>query len=393
MSSCEEWKYITKEHEDYNKYLKESFDLYKKRPIQTPIDNAEKLFDYYPCNLLLLFKKNNILGGIMWWNTNYGHKLSTSFSVSSSIYKDYVIEKYYELLNTNGYYAELSDALEYLLRKKTLDNIKDINTISKVIEVDEENIFKDEDDERRQQYKLGKGPSPIGSYLRYIKGIDEPHRKALYGKPCLNGTIDKTNCNSECIQTGGNKKKKTKKAKSTMLDKTLKTHKQCAAKNCKSIKSYLQTRKALRNKRTKEFKKNKRSEEYEKISNELDKMYTEQGNCIKKNCKKTYKKILDIDIKKTKNFDKLIDKYHNCLDNNCSDSKKLLAEATDDCYFNVKGNENTNNCLKTKKYKALKAKLNKCEKTKCKREKDNYKRESKTYGKYMKKTLGLFHEK
>ena len=81
------------------------------------------------------------------------------------------------------------------------------------------------------------------------------------------------------------------------------------------------------------------------------------------------------------------------MESNCSDSKKLLQEETDNCFFNLKKNETTNKCFKTKKYKTLKAKLNKCEKTKCKREKANYKIESKTYGKYMKKTFGLFHQK
>ena len=97
--------------------------------------------------------------------------------------------KYKELLQTPGYYAELSEALEYLLRKNDLENIKDPEIIKTVLGplVNDDNIL-NEGDPRLNEYKLGKNPSPSGSYLRNIKNVGI-ERKALYGIPCLDKNL------------------------------------------------------------------------------------------------------------------------------------------------------------------------------------------------------------
>ena len=206
-SSCDtelEWKNISGDVGD-DDFKNKLFEMYKARPIDTPFNDKEELLDYYPCNTIILCSStSNIpLGGIMWWQSEYGNKISTSFSSTPEIYKKYIVEKYVELLQLDGYYAELSDAIEHLVIKQGLQNIKDKGVIQQVVGVSEENIFNDSD-KRRWEYKLNNGPSPEGSYLRDIKGIGI-HRKALYGKPCLSKTFHGEDCNKKCILTSSGK--------------------------------------------------------------------------------------------------------------------------------------------------------------------------------------------
>jgi hypothetical protein len=194
-----EWKKF-KGHEGDDDFKTKLYEMYNARPIDTPLKNKEDLLNYYPCNTIILCKSSsNIpLGGIMWWQSEYGNKISTSFSSSPEIYKKYIVAKYVELLNLDGYYAELSDAIEHLVKKEGgLENIKDKEVIMKVVGVLEKDIFH-VSDERRNEYKLNNKPSPEGSYLRNIKGIGI-HRKALYGKPCLSKTFQGEDCNKKCI--------------------------------------------------------------------------------------------------------------------------------------------------------------------------------------------------
>jgi len=201
LASCDtdlEWKKF--EGDDGDDHFKTKlYEMYKARPIDTPLENKEDLLNYYPCNTIILCNSSsNIpLGGIMWWQSEYGNKISTSFSSSPEIYKKHIVEKYVELLNLDGYYAELSDVIEHLVIKKGLTNIKDKEVIIKVVGVLEKDIF-DVSDERREKYKLNNKPSPEGSYLRNITGIGI-HRKALYGKPCLSKTFQGEDCNKKCF--------------------------------------------------------------------------------------------------------------------------------------------------------------------------------------------------
>jgi hypothetical protein len=158
--------------------------------------------EYLNCSCYLLMNKEQELNGIiLYWLSDYGNKISLVISKTPDIAKKYIIPKLKELLETNGYYAELSDALEYIIRKNGLDNIKDKKIIKLLTPtLNDEDIF-DESDKRCYYYTLNKKyniPSPSGSYLREIKGIGI-HRKALYGLPCLNKKFNNKCCNRICI--------------------------------------------------------------------------------------------------------------------------------------------------------------------------------------------------
>ena len=151
----------------------------------------------------------------MYWLSDYGNKISLVISNTPEIAKTYVIPKLVELLKTPGFYIELSDALEYLVRKAGLDNIKNKEKIKKLIpHLKNEDIF-DENDERLSIYPLNKKNnilSPAGSYLRQIKDIGI-HRKALYGLPCFSKDFDNKECNRKCKSFGGKTVRKKNKIK------------------------------------------------------------------------------------------------------------------------------------------------------------------------------------
>jgi hypothetical protein len=197
------WYQTKKGDRNYDDIVQQCFDLYLKRPLDNYIATKEILFNYYPCHLLVVYdnnesmKKTIIMGGLMWWQTPFGNKISTSFSENAEIYKTYVLEKYCELLTTPGYYAEVSDVLEYLIRKKGLTNITDVTTLKRVMGLNDADIFIDDTDPRRSEYMLNRKPSPIKSYTRLIGGI--LHRKALYGLPCLSSRFIGKNCNKKCV--------------------------------------------------------------------------------------------------------------------------------------------------------------------------------------------------
>lgn len=115
------------------------------------------LKNYLNCSCYLLIDTVQELNGIiLFWLSEYGNKISLVISKTPEIGKTYVIPKLIELLKTNGYYAELSDALEYLVRKNGLDNIKDKKIIKLLIpNLKDEDIF-NEGDERCSMYPLNK---------------------------------------------------------------------------------------------------------------------------------------------------------------------------------------------------------------------------------------------
>ena len=172
----------------------------------------EGMKNYLNCSCYLLINteiKNELSGIILYWLSEYGNKISLVISLTPQIAKTYVIPKLVELLKTPGFYIELSDALEYLVRKEGLENIKDIDTIQKLIPSLKDTDIFTVDDVRTKEYPLNKEkqiPAPAGSYLREIKDIGI-HRKALYGLPCLSKKFDGDGCDRKCIPTGGNKKK------------------------------------------------------------------------------------------------------------------------------------------------------------------------------------------
>ncbi len=162
----------------------------------------EGLAGYLNCSCYLLIDgEDDIHGIILYWLAEYGNKISLVISETSTIAKKYVIPKLVELIQTPGFFVELSDALEYLVNfKHKIPNIKDKEVIKLLIPgIKDDDIFS-EDDERRMRYLLNKKksiPSNEGSYLREIKDIGQ-HRKALYGIPCLDKTFIGDGCNRKC---------------------------------------------------------------------------------------------------------------------------------------------------------------------------------------------------
>jgi hypothetical protein len=193
------------------------------------------LKNYLNCSCYLLVDTTKELNGIiLFWLSEYGNKISLVISKTPEIAKTYVIPKLIELLRTKGYYVELSDALEYLVRKNGLDNVKDKEIIKLLIpHLTDEDIF-DEGDERCITYPLNlknNTPSPSGSYMRNIKDIGI-HRKALYGIPCLSKKFNSDNCDRICLSNGGKHTKTQKKKK----NKKNKNKKKCKSRRLKCKK-------------------------------------------------------------------------------------------------------------------------------------------------------------
>ena len=206
---------------DLERYSTKIFEMYESSYKEIGLIDFggwDGLKEYLNCSCYLLEDENDLIHGIiLYWLSDYGNKISLVISETPAIGKTYVIPKVIELLQIPGFYVELSDALEYLVRKSGLDNIKDKDTIKMLIpQLTDVEIF-DKDDERCMRYplnKIKKIPSPEGSFLRNIKDIGI-HRKALYGLPCLSKAFNSNKCDRICISRGGKKirlkKNKTKK--------------------------------------------------------------------------------------------------------------------------------------------------------------------------------------
>ena len=212
-----EWDWIITKTEDLKEYSDKIFKMYENSYSKIGLIDFggwNGLKDYLNCSCYLLIKKEDnsseIGGIILYWMSDYGNKISLVISSDPLIGKTYVVPKLIELIQTPGFYIELSDALEHLVRKSGLDNIKDKEIIKKLIPgLSDEDIF-DEHDIRRNEFRLGKEKSPSSSFLRKIKNIGV-HRKALYGLPCLTKEFNKNGCDRKCITSGGKNKTKRKR--------------------------------------------------------------------------------------------------------------------------------------------------------------------------------------
>ena len=208
------WNWNITDTNDLERYSTKIFEMYESSYKEIGLIDFggwDGLKDYLNCSCYLLEDiDNSIHGIILYWLSDYGNKISLVMSKTPENGKTYVIPKLIELLRTKGYYVELSDALEYLVRKDGLNNIKDKEIIKLLIpHLTDEDIF-DEYDERCITYPLNlknNTPSPSGSYLRNIKDIGV-HRKALYGMPCLSKKFNSDNCDRICLNNGGKNKKK-----------------------------------------------------------------------------------------------------------------------------------------------------------------------------------------
>jgi len=192
----------------YSSEIEQMFiDSYSKIGAVSFLEGFNGMSNYYPCSAYILNSLDDtqiIQGIIMYWKSDYGNKIGLVISRDPDIGKKHVIPKLVELLKTPGFYVELSDALEYLVRKAGLQNINDSSIILKLIPgIKDDDIFT-ENDKRREEYKLGKEFSPHGSYIRHIHGIGL-HRKALYGIPCFEKQFNTNTCSRKCIYKGGKK--------------------------------------------------------------------------------------------------------------------------------------------------------------------------------------------
>lgn len=210
-----EWKISdTNELDIYSEKIIEMYENSYRKIGLIDFGGWHRLKNYLNCSCYLLIDTTRELNGIiLYWLNNYGNKISLVISETPEIGKTYVIPKLIELLQTPGFYIELSDALEYLVRKNGLNNIKDKEIIKTLIpDLKDEDIF-NEGDERCITHPLNKQnntPSPSGSYMREIKDIGI-HRKALYGLPCLSKVFDSDNCNRKCVNHGGKTRRKKNK--------------------------------------------------------------------------------------------------------------------------------------------------------------------------------------
>lgn len=209
------------------KYKDQIFDLYKKSYENVPggaldYGNWWSFSNYLECSCYMLGNTNKITnkisklsGIIIYIKKKYGNKITIIASENKEIAYEYVIPKLIELLNINGYYAELSDAVEYVIRSKyNVDNIKDIEIIKKVANVKDEDIITSYNDIRASKYALHKEKNilaPIGSYMRYINKELGIKRKSLYGKPCISSKFTTKQCNRKCKNNKNSKNNSIKK--------------------------------------------------------------------------------------------------------------------------------------------------------------------------------------
>ena len=181
----------------------------------------DQIEQWYACSYYCCYDaNNNIIACMLYWPSDYGNKIGLVISSTPQIAKTVTIPKLKELLKTRGYYIELSDMLEFLVRRDLdgIENIKDPRLIKKLVNgITDNDIFTD-NDPRCTEYPIIKSssitsrdttgkettmmkpavPSVSGSYLRKITGLKELHRKALYGMPCVSQPGD--SCGRGCIE-------------------------------------------------------------------------------------------------------------------------------------------------------------------------------------------------
>lgn len=158
-------------------------------------NDNDYIFDTYPCSFLLLCDENqDIQGGIMYWVTPYGKKISRSFSSDPKTYGRLVLIKKKQLFETRGWYGEQSGAPAYMLVTHPALNIQPIKDRAIVSTVVGDVTFAEDFDKS-------------GKYTRYIEAIKRSEEKMLFGKPCMNGKKT-SECEYECV--GGAPKPNTK---------------------------------------------------------------------------------------------------------------------------------------------------------------------------------------
>ena len=180
-----EWRIInTSELKKFRDKIYEMYASSYKKIGLIDFGGWDGLAKYLNCSCYLLTDDDgDIHGIILYWLAEYGNKISLVISETPEIGKQYVIPKLVELIQTPGFFAELSDTLEYLVNfKNNIPNIRDREVIKLLIPgLKDEDIFS-KDDERRKTYPLNKKkeiPSNEGSYLRVIKNIGQQKKNYM----------------------------------------------------------------------------------------------------------------------------------------------------------------------------------------------------------------------
>ena len=146
------------------------FNMYKLSysKIGTSFMTPNAMFNYYNKGLIFKNNKGNNRAAILYWPNPKGKKVGLVFGTNSQFQKAVTIPRLARLLKTNGWYGELSDALEHLLRKNySITPITNKDIIRRTIGINNLNIKNN------------------GSYSRNIAGIGR-HVKRLYGRPLIN---------------------------------------------------------------------------------------------------------------------------------------------------------------------------------------------------------------
>lgn len=161
---------------------------YAKLGLQYNERNYEEIFEKYPCGIYMYDGDRNIMGVIMYWQTDYGNKFSLTFGPKMQMMvKTSTFPVRVELLQREGWYAEVSGAVEHILRKYyRLDNIRDrqfvvdiVNSIVGIGKLDISDVANQDDPVNHVVQ---------GEYRRNINGLSTT-RKVIFGSPCPNSKL------------------------------------------------------------------------------------------------------------------------------------------------------------------------------------------------------------
>jgi hypothetical protein len=143
------------------------FNMYKMSyaKIGTTFNTPNAMLNYYRHALVFKNNKGNNRAAILYWPNPKGKKVGLVFGTNSQFQKAVTIPALANLLRQNGWYGELSDALEYLLKRNyKLSPLTNADTIRRTIGIMNLNVKNN------------------GSYTRNIPGVGM-HTKRIYGKP------------------------------------------------------------------------------------------------------------------------------------------------------------------------------------------------------------------
>ena len=143
------------------------FNMYKisYSKIGTSFTTPNAMLNYYSKGLIFKNNKGNNRAAILYWPNPKGKKVGLVFGTNSQFQKAVTIPALANLLRQNGWYGELSDALEHLLKRNyKLTPITNADTVRRALGIMNLQVRNN------------------GSYIRNIPGVGI-HTKRLYGHP------------------------------------------------------------------------------------------------------------------------------------------------------------------------------------------------------------------